>query len=203
MHFHRAEIVEPLHAVAVDAAIGYQCTGSRQANLAAVGVTRERELVAVGRELLQHAGFGSVEEGQGQISILVGRTRDFGVIIQIVVWIVHAGGGKTDVAHLKLMPSLVGIAPSVLHKGGAHTAPGQIHIGRLPLFAQQILEGIDRTRGPVVIGAKDKEAGAGQQRTESAQRIGYGLLIGEIIAGVDYEVRLQGCLLYTSPSPRD
>ena len=47
-------------------------------------------------------------------------------------------------------------------------------------------------RRPVVIGAKDKEAGAGEKRTESAQRIGNGLLIGEIIAGVDHEIRLQG-----------
>ena len=39
---------------------------------------------------------------------------------------------------------------------------------------------------------QNKEAGTGQQRAERAQRIGNGLLIGEIIASVDHEVRLQG-----------
>ena len=98
MHFHRAEIVEPLHAVAVDAAICNQCAGAGQADLAAVSVSRQRELVAVVRKLFQYAGLGGVEEGQRQIRVLVGRAGDFGVVIQIVVRIVHAGGGKADMA---------------------------------------------------------------------------------------------------------
>ena len=38
MHLHRAEVVEALHALAVDAAIGHQRTGAGQADLATVGV---------------------------------------------------------------------------------------------------------------------------------------------------------------------
>ena len=38
MHLHRSEVVEALHALAVDAAIGHQRTGAGQADLAAVGV---------------------------------------------------------------------------------------------------------------------------------------------------------------------
>ena len=122
----------------------------------------------------------------------MGRAGDFGVIIQVVVRIVHPSHGEADIAYLELVTGLIAVVPTVLHEGRTHAAPGKVQVGGLALFAQQVLEGIDRLRCPVVIGAEDEEAGAGQQRTESAQRIGYGLLIGEIIAGVDYEVRLQG-----------
>ena len=73
--------MKALHALAVNAAIGHQRAGTGQADLAAVGVARQRELVAVVRELLQHAGLGGMEERQGQVGVLVGRAGDFGVVI--------------------------------------------------------------------------------------------------------------------------
>lgn len=38
VHLHRAEVMQPLDAGTVDAAVSDQCAGTRQADLAAVGV---------------------------------------------------------------------------------------------------------------------------------------------------------------------
>ena len=89
------------------------------------------------------------------------------------------------------MAGLVAVVPAVLHEGRAHAAPGQVNVGGLALFTQQVLEGIDRAGCPIIIGAEYEDAGPGEQRAERAQGIGHGLLIGKVIAGIDHEVWIQ------------
>lgn len=196
MHVHLSEPVQALGADAVDAAVGHDGARAqhlkRQAQLAAVRVSRQGQLVAVGGELLQDAGFRGMQERQGKVGILVRGAGDFRVVIQIMVWVVHTGGSQANIAHLEFHASLVGIVPAVLKEGRAHALPRQVHIRGLVLLPNQVVEGIRDARRPVIIGAKAEHPRAAQQRAKRAEDLGDAALVGKIVTGVDHQVRVEG-----------
>ena len=191
MHLHCAEVVQALDAGTVDAAVSDQCAGTRQADLAAMGVAGQGKLVAVGSELLKYARFGGVEQCQCQVRIRVGGAGDLRIIIKVVVRIIYASDGELDVAHLEFHASLVGVVPATLDECRTHALPRQVNVGRLTLAAQQVLEWVDWTRRPIVVGAEDEQAWSVQQRAEGAQRIGHAALVRQVVAGVDHQIGIQ------------
>src|SRR5437868_14350548 len=69
-------LVEALDAGTVDAAVGGEGAVEGDADLAAVGMTGEEEVVAVGGKAVQVAGLWGVQDAQVDVSLGVNRAGD-------------------------------------------------------------------------------------------------------------------------------
>lgn len=177
---------------AVDVGIGHDGATTGEADLTTMGVAGEGDLIPISLELLQNTWFRGVQQGDGKVGINVGGTGDLGVVIEVVVWVVDTRCGEPDPTDLEFHPLLVGVPPATFDEGSPHALPREVDIARWAFHAQQVPEGVDQSRCPVVIGAEDEHSGAVEQRLQGLEDIGHGPFITEVVAGVDHQVGFQG-----------
>ena len=156
-----------------------------------MGVPGEGELVAVGVEKLKDAGLGRVEEGEAEVGVAVGGTGDGGVVVEVVVGVVDTCGGDAHWPYFEFVTRLVGVAPAAFDEGGPHAFPGECDAADLAFFAQQVAKRIDGAWRVVVVGAKDEQPWAVEQRVEGLEEVGHGVDGPEVVAGVDHKVGRQ------------
>ena len=181
----------PAGAGAVDAAVGDDRAVAGQAQLAAVGVAREHEVVAVGGERVEHPGLGGVGEPQAQVVRLVGRARDAVVVVAADVRVVDAADGDAEPVDGQRVPGVGGVEPAVLEERGAQVAPRQLRAEDPVLRVEQVVRRVLRPRPVVVVAAPHDEPGLVEQAPQRAQHLGHGARVGEVVAGVHHEVRLE------------
>ena len=141
-------------AVGDDRAVG------GQAQLAAVGVAREHEVVAVGGERVEHPGLGGVGEPQAQVVRLVGRARDAVVVVAADVRVVDAADRDADAVDGQRVPGVRDVEPAVLEERGAQVAPRQLGAEDPVLGVEQVVRRVLRLRPVVVVAAPDDDARA-------------------------------------------
>ena len=105
--------------------------------------------------------------------------------------VVHTGDGEAHAGGLELEPGVRGVVPAALDKRGAHALPRQVHVRGFPLRPGEVLQRVDRPRRPVVVGAEDEGARPVEQRAERVEHPRHPGLVGEVVAGVDHQVRLE------------
>ena len=98
-----------------EVAVGDQSTSARQAELAAVGVPGEGEVVAVAGELVEHPQVRRMCHGDPEVGVGVGRTSDGGEVVVLQVRVVDPG----EVARVERIPvaDLVNPANRFMVKG--------------------------------------------------------------------------------------
>ena len=84
------------HPAAVDAAVGDQGAEAGHAQLAAVGVPGEQQVVAVGGEPVEHRRLRRVQHAEAQVGGGVGRPGHQVVAVPVGVRVVHAGQGDVE-----------------------------------------------------------------------------------------------------------
>ena len=109
-----------------------------------MGVARKHEVVAVGGEAVQHAGFGGVGETETQVGRAGWASGDEVVAVAADVRIVDARRGNGEPARGERDPSLRGVEPTAFQQRGAQVAPRQRHpvlaLRALPQVAGGVLE---------------------------------------------------------------
>lgn len=191
MHPHVAVFVQAFGAASIDSAIGHNGVLAGQADLPAVRVPVQGELVAVRKESVQHSRLWGVGQADGKVGVGVRRPGDQGIIVQIVVRVVHPGDGQPHPAGFEFDALVGGVVPSVFDKGGAHSLPGQCLFADFAFFAHEVAEGVNGFRPEVVVGSEHKYPWPPEQRVQGAQYVGDCGGVAKVIAGVYYEVRLQ------------
>ena len=138
----------------------------------------------------------------GQVGVTIRAPRDPRVIVQIVVRVVHARDSQLDLRWAgqgsrrggvdgELDGGVRGVVPAAFDEGRAHPLPWQLHLGGLALLAQQVDEGVHGARREVVVAAENEHAGSFQQWPERAEYSRHAVLLAEVVARVDHQVRVQ------------
>src|SRR5690606_22116376 len=117
--------VQALGTGAVDAAVGDQGPVERDADLPAVGVPGEQELVAVGREAAEVTRLGGVHHAQAQVGVGGGRPGDEIVTVEVDVGVVDAAHRDVEVTDLDAGGPVVHVQPPLRLHGGTELLPGQ------------------------------------------------------------------------------
>ena len=178
----------------VEVTVGDQRAVERHADLAAVGVAGHDQVVTVVGHGVDHAAIGGVGDGNGHlVRVAIHRTGHLGVPVGVEMRVVGAAKADPDPLDLQRGPAVGQVDPARVLESAAEVAPGQqllvrgAHPGRMDEIAEGILEG----RGVVVVRAPHVHPGHIEQPAEAAQHEGHRFHVGEIVAGVDHQVRFQ------------
>ena len=163
----------------------------RQAQLAAVGVTGHHQLIAVGGEAIKHPRLWRMGQSQGQVGHDAGRPRDGFVAVARQVRVVDTRGGDLQARHFEFAAVVRHVQPAALGERRPQVLPWQ----RFPVDAVagigQVIQRVLRSRTEVVVAAEHENAGHRKQITERLHYGRHSLRMGQVVAGVDDEVRLQ------------
>ena len=103
--------VQPADPGRIDPAVGHERAPQRQADLAAVGVPGEQQVVAVRDEPVHHPRLGRVHQAESQVGGRVGGSGDLLVTVPADVRVVHARDLDVEVAGLDAAAAVVEIQP--------------------------------------------------------------------------------------------
>ena len=156
-----------------------------------MGVAGHHQLVPVGGELVEDAGLRGVGQAQRQVGVGVRWPAEAVVVVAVEVRVIHTSDSQTEPPDGEVHPPVCGVLPAVFDERRTHPLPRQLDIAGFVALAEQVVEGIDRVRCVVVVAAEDEDAGAAQQRSQRLEHRGHGLLLAEVVTGVDHQVGVQ------------
>ena len=182
--------VQALGPGGLEVAVGGECPASRQAHLAAVGVTGDHHVPAVAGEPVQHPEVRRVGHRQPQVGVRRDGGGDGVEVVEAQVRVVHAG--ERDVGALDRQPPRgVGeVQPAGPAELAAQQPPRHLRRADMALAAvrQQVRQGVAQGRLEVVVGAQDERPGHVEQVAERVEQHGHRVAVREVVAGVDHEV---------------
>ena len=185
--------VQPLGAGRLEVAVGGEGADARQAHLAAVRVPGHDRVVAVRGELVEHPQVRRVRDRQPD----VGGRRSAGPATSSSRSYSRCGSSTPANANVvsptRSVVRRVGqVAPAGVEERPAQVAPRQL--GALgvapPVVGQEVAQRVAQRRGEVVVGAEHEDAGHVEQRAEDVPQHRHRRRVGQVVAGVDHQVRV-------------
>ncbi len=184
---------QPAGAPAIKVAVGHERAVHRQTDLTAVGMPGQGYRHPVGRHCIQDSQVRCVRDSEGEVRIRFCRASDEGVVIASNVWVIHPPNVDSKVANVHGCTRVGQVLPAAPCQGIHQLGPGKfwpvrVQVGR----SGEVLEGIDRPRGVVVVAAEDEDSrGRAEQRVESLHDRIHRIDVTEEVAGDHDKVRTQ------------
>ncbi|GLZ40938.1 hypothetical protein Acsp05_45620 [Actinokineospora sp. NBRC 105648] len=156
-----------------------------------MGVACHHQVVTVLGEAVEDAGLGGVRHAQAQGGLAVRLARHVVVPVPLEVRVVDARRGDGAAVDGEQGAVVGQVDPAAFDHGGAQVLPGERDAVDALVRREQVPHRVFRLGGVVVVAAEDEHARAVEQRAERADHGGHSLLVREVVAGVDHQVRVQ------------
>ena len=178
----------------IQVAIAHQRAAPGEADLTAVGVTREDDVRTVGGETVQRAHVRRVRHADAHVGRPVLLTREARVPVEAQVGVVHAGEVDDGVRNVEPLGAVDEPGPAAFVERAVHVLGGQPR-GLVRFLAArgapQVARGILGLRREVAVGPRDVHTGEREQRLQDLEQVRQGAQVREVVTRVDHEVRAQ------------
>ena len=185
---------ETLCAPSVQIAVRNQRAIEGHADLAAMSMSRHDQIVPVAGHRIDHAAIRRMCDANRNINLVaVDRARDLGIMILSQMRIIGAAEAEPYAFDLQRRAGVCQVDPAGFLETSPEILPWEsllrttISATRAPEVTQRVLE----CRCVVIVGTPDIHARTFQQPPEASQHEGHSILVREVIAGVDHQIRLQ------------